>query len=163
MIHIITTGGTISGIDNDGENSVNLKSNVNIGSFLENANVSFDYKIDHIFDKDSRLINSEDLEILGNKVRSSIFDKILITHGTYTMSKTAEYIGNLNLNKTIVLVGSFILGSDQNTDAPFNIGFAISSLQFLNKGVYIVMNGEIFDWFNVYKNQKENKFKTLKK
>lgn len=74
------------------------------------------------------------------------------------MEDTAKYLGKLNLNKTIVLVGSFILGSSENTDAPFNLGYAISSLQFLKPGVYVAMNGTIFHWENVTKNLEANKF-----
>ena len=62
------------------------------------------------------------------------------------------------LNKTIVLVGSFILGSSADTDAPFNLGYAISSLQLLKPDVYIAMNGQIFPWNNVSKNLETNKF-----
>ena len=162
MIHIITTGGTIEGIDRDIANSKNIKSEVDINTFFRTANVSFEYSIDKAFDKDSRSINDDDRKLLAEMVQSSSIDNILITHGTYTMAMTAEYLGNLNLNKTIVLVGSFVLGSDQNTDAPFNLGYAIASLKFLSQGVYIAMNGKVFDWFNVYKNIEENKFKTLK-
>ena len=74
------------------------------------------------------------------------------------MEDTATYLGNLNLNKTIVLTGSFVLGSSTKTDAPFNLGYAISSLQFLKPDVYVAMNGEIFHWSNVTKNLKTNKF-----
>ena len=77
------------------------------------------------------------------------------------MEDTAKFIGKLNLNKTIVLVGSFILGTSQNTDAPFNLGYAICSLQFLKPDVYIAMNGTIFHWKNVTKNLETNKFEQL--
>ena len=64
----------------------------------------------------------------------------------------------LNLNKTIVLVGSLILGSSKNSDAPFNLGYAICTLQFLKPEVYVAMNGDIFHWNNVRKNLKTNRF-----
>ena len=95
-------------------------------------------------------------------MKHSAESKILITHGTFTMDQTAKHLGELNLDKTIVMVGSFILGNNQQTDAPFNLGYALSSLHFLNKGVYIVMNGNIFDWKNVKKNERKNRFESLK-
>lgn len=79
------------------------------------------------------------------------------------MENTTKYIGNLNVNKTIVLVGSFILGSSAETDAPFNLGYAISSLQLLKPDVYIAMNGQIFHWNNVFKNLETNKFERNEK
>lgn len=162
MIHILTTGGTIGGVDLNQDNNVTIKSKAKITHFLQAPNLSFEHRVDRVFDKDSRLITKQDRELLVEKIQSSIFDKILITHGTYSMEDTAFYLGGLQLNKTIVLVGSFILGSEQHTDAPFNLGYAIASLQFLNKGVYIAMNGQVFHWNNVYKNLKENRFKTLR-
>ncbi|WP_298546093.1 asparaginase domain-containing protein [uncultured Aquimarina sp.] len=161
MIHIITTGGTIGGRDLNQNEEKADNSQVNIASFLENANVSFKYHIDQVFDKDSRLIDENDRELISKKVMRSEQDKILITHGTFTMDKTAKYLGELNINKTIVLVGSFVLGNNLHTDAPFNLGFAFSSLNFLNKGVYIVMNGAIFGWKNVHKNIEKNRFESL--
>lgn len=157
MIWIITTGGTIEGHEYVDE-SKNLGATRSIKSFLQDANVSFKYHIESAFSKDSRFITPEDRELLLEKVVSSTSDQILITHGTITMVETASYLGKLNLNKTIVLVGSFISGLDKNTDAPFNLGYAISALHTLDKGVYIAMNGNVFTWDKVRKNVKQNRF-----
>ncbi|MFB9053562.1 asparaginase domain-containing protein [Formosa undariae] len=157
MITILTTGGTIEGLDYVGDKAIN-KTNVSIADFLESANVDFEYTIESVFKKDSRAIKDDDREQLVRKIEETNASKILITHGTFTMEDTAKYIGKLNLKKTIVLVGSIILGSSANTDAPFNLGYAISSLQFLKPNVYIAMNGQIFLWNNVSKNLETNKF-----
>ena len=157
MIHILTTGGTIEGLDYEDDRGI-TKSNITIKDFLESANVDFNYTIESVFKKDSRAINENDIKLLVRKISESKATKILITHGTFTMEDTAKYIGKLNLNKTIVLVGSFILGTSADTDAPFNLGYAISSLQLLKPDVYIAMNGQIFLWNNVSKNLETNKF-----
>ncbi|MGS2741667.1 asparaginase domain-containing protein [Sinomicrobium sp. M5D2P17] len=162
-IHIITTGGTIGGIDYDPMGKENINNpEKNIKSFLEIANVDFEYHIDDAFNKDSRFVNDKDRELLKNMVKSSKEDQILITHGTYTMEQTARYLGLLNLNKTIVLTGAFVLGFLKNTDAPFNLGYAIAALQFLGKGVYVAMHGKVFGWDDIYKNLEENRFMPLK-
>ena len=157
MIQILTTGGTIEGLDYIDDKGL-TESSVTIKEFLINANVDFKYTIENVFKKDSRAIVKNDLELLVSKIITTNATKILITHGTFTMEATAKYIGKLNLGKTIVLVGSFTLGSSANTDAPFNLGYAISSLQFLKPDVYIAMNGRIFHWNNVVKNLETNKF-----
>ncbi len=157
MIHIITTGGTIEGLDYVDKEGI-TKSNIAVNDFLESANVDFKYTIESVFKKDSRAITDNDRKLLVRKIKKSNATKILITHGTFTMEDTAKYIGKCNLNKTIVLVGSFILGSSADTDAPFNLGYAISSLQLLKSDVYIAMNGQIFLWNNVSKNLETNKF-----
>lgn len=162
MIYILTTGGTIEGLDYVDEIGI-TKSDIAIKDFLKNANVDFEYTIERVFKKDSRAINEDDRKLLVRKISESKATKILITHGTFTMKDTAKYIGKLNLNKTIVIVGSFILGSSPDTDAPFNLGYAISSVQLLKPDVYIAMNGQIFNWNNVSKNLETNKFERNEK
>ena len=159
MISILTTGGTIHGIDYEtyDNNSRNLNS-FSIEDFLKSVSVSFKYTMENIFEKDSRFITHDDRKYLVERIKACESQQVLITHGTFTMEGTAEHIGKLNLNKTIVLVGSFILGSSKNTDAPFNLGYAICSLQFLKPDVYVAMNGRIFHWSNVTKNPETNRF-----
>lgn len=157
MIQIFTTGGTIEGIDY--VNGIGIAdSNITIKDFLTNANIGFDYTIENVFKKDSRSITDEDRELLVRKIKETNATKVIITHGTFTMEDTAKYIGKLNLKKTIVLVGSFVLGTSNDSDAPFNLGYALCSVQFLKPDVYVAMNGTIFHWENVTKNLETNKF-----
>lgn len=158
MINIITTGGTIEGLDYDKEKDKTQENRVSIEDFFKSANVSFSYSIENVLSKDSRLITDDDRKLLVDKIKAASAEKIVLTHGTFTMEDTAKYIGKLNLKKTIVLVGSFVLGSSNGTDAPFNLGFAICSLQFLKPDVYVAMNGTIFHWKDVTKNLETNKF-----
>ncbi len=120
MIHIITTGGTIEGLEYEIEENQPQEVNVKIKEFLETANVSFEYTLENAFQKDSRFITGDDRKELTQIIKSSQAKRILITHGTLTMAETATYLGKLNLDKTIVLVGSFVLGSAKNTDAPLH-------------------------------------------
>ena len=163
MTHILTTGGTIEGLEYPYERDKPKHSPIDIENFLKPANVSFQYKIDKIFDKDSRFITDEDRRVLSEKIKSSNANKILITHGTLTMVETAKFLGKMNLDKTIILTGALVLGTNANTDAHFNLGFAISALRFLDKGTYVAMNGNIFDWNNIKKNLQTNQFETLSK
>tara|TARA_R110002051_G_scaffold317460_2_gene398634 strand:- start:261 stop:791 length:531 start_codon:yes stop_codon:yes gene_type:complete len=161
MIWIITTGGTIEGIDytNESENAGTL---VSIQDILRNVNISVKYQIENAFSKDSRFISHEDRELLKQKIVAVDANHILITHGTVTMVETATYLGKLDIDKTVVLVGSFILGNEKHSDATFNLGFALGTLQNLDKGVYIVMNGNVFSWTNVIKNTDENRFEKIR-
>ncbi len=158
MIRIITTGGTIEGLEYDRVENKPKEVDVQLTRFFEVANVSFEYVFDFAFQKDSRFITSEDRELLASKIASSPEDKILITHGTISMVETAKFLGVLRPAKTVVLVGSFVLGSEERSDAPFNLGYAMNALQTLDEGVYIAMNGAVFSWENVTKNVKENRF-----
>ena len=47
--------------------------------------------------------------------------------------------------KTIVLTGAMQPASVRASDAEFNVGFALAAVQTLPPGVYVAMNGMIFD------------------
>ena len=155
MIHILSTGGTIEGLDR-GQNQPGRK--ISLKNFLKNANVSFPFAIEEIFAKDSRSITFEDREYLVERIQASKASKILVSHGTFTMEDTAKHLAERKIGKTIVLTGSFIPGYSENTDAPFNLGYAICALQFSKPDVYVAMNGNIFHWSNVTKNLSTSKF-----
>lgn len=160
-INILTTGGTIEGLDYSSLVNAPNKTPKNISEFLDTSCVSVDYSIEKVFSKDSRFISDLDRTLLVNKINESLENKILITHGTYSMVETAAFLGKLKLNKTIVLVGSFILGTEANSDAQFNLGYAIGAFQCLKSGVFIAMNGRVFSWDNVVKNAQKNRFEVI--
>ncbi|MBI9106283.1 MAG: asparaginase [Spirochaetales bacterium] len=91
---------------------------------------------------------------------------IIITHGTDTMTVTAELIGKtLGISpegklsgKTIVFTGAMVPYTISGSDALFNLGTAFTAVQLLSPGVYIVMNASIFSWDNVRKNKVEGRF-----
>jgi L-asparaginase len=86
---------------------------------------------------------------------------IIITHGTDTMAETARLIGTAKLEKTIVLTGAMIPYRILDSDALFNFGTAFSAAQLLPDGVYISMNGRIFDWDKVRKNKAQGIFEEM--
>ena len=114
--------------------------------------------------KDSREINANDMKKILGTIQDSKHKKIIITHGTYTMPDTSRYLkANLKRkDQTIILTGSFIpLTGFSPTDAPFNLGYAISKVQDLPAGIYIAMNGKIFKPEEVIKMLSEGKFGSI--
>ena len=89
-------------------------------------------------------------------------DKILITHGTDTITETAVMLADKIKNKTIVLTGAMIPYKFGSSDGLFNMGSALAFVQTLPHGVYIAMNGRYFHWDNVYKNKSTGMFEELK-
>ena len=83
---------------------------------------------------------------------------IVIIHGTDTMRETAEVIGAAQLDKAIVLTGAMIPYKVDNSDAFFNLGFAVGVAQLLAPGVYVAMNGRVFAWDNVQKDRSAGVF-----
>lgn len=160
MVQIITTGGTIEGIEYSTDSPEQM-SQVSIASLLESTKFSGQYVITKVFEKDSRFITDTDRSLIATVIRESDHPKVLVTHGTLTMVETAIYLGGLQLDKTIVLTGSFVLGYKKDTDAVFNLDYAIEKLQELDQGVFIAMNNYIFTWDNVKKNNISNRFEKL--
>ena len=85
-------------------------------------------------------------------------DKIIITHGTDAMVETAKFLAGKNFDKTIVLTGALNPARFKDSDAVFNIGCAVGAVQCLPVGVYIAMNGKVWDPEHVRKNRRENHF-----
>lgn len=94
---------------------------------------------------------------------------IVITHGTDTMSRTAELIGRKFeaepagglAGKTIVLTGAMVPYTISSSDALFNLGTAFAAVQLIKPGVYISMNASIFNWNNVRKNKPQGRFEGI--
>ena len=85
---------------------------------------------------------------------------IVITHGTDTMVGTARFL-HPSAERTIVLTGSLQPALFTTSDALFNIGCGMAAVQTLSPGVYIAMNGMVFDSLNVRKNLEKNRFELI--
>lgn len=87
--------------------------------------------------------------------------RIIVTHGTDTMAETGRILGAAKLDKTIVLTGAMIPYKIVGSDALFNFGTAFTAVQLLPAGVYIVMNGRVFNWDKVRKNKALGAFEEI--
>ncbi len=155
-IKIYTTGGTIDKVYFD------QKSDYQVGDpqadgVLQRANVVLDYEVESVMRKDSLDFTDEDRELIRTKVESTPFERIVITHGTDTMIDTAKVLDSIS-GKTIVMTGSMYPAQFRDSDAVFNIGCAVTAAQILAPGVYIAMNGRIFNPHRVRKNVELNRF-----
>lgn len=155
-IKIFATGGTIDKTYFDQKDTYHVGEPQAPG-ILERANVVVDYEVVSLMQKDSLDIDDSDREKIKNAIASSEADKIIVTHGTDTMILTAEYLGEIP-NKTIVLTGSMSPAQYRDSDAVFNLGCALAAVQTLAPGVYIAMNGRIFDPQTSVKNIAFNRF-----
>jgi L-asparaginase len=87
--------------------------------------------------------------------------KIVVIHGTDTMTETGQVLGEAELDKTIVLTGAMVPYAVTNSDAVFNLGCALSAVQLAGKGVYVAMNGRVLSWDNVRKNRDLGVFEPI--
>ena len=109
--------------------------------------------IETLMMKDSLEMSDNDRNSIVQRCFESNEDKILITHGTDTMIKTAKLLATKINSKTIVLTGAMIPYKFGSSDGLFNLGSALSFLQSLPHGIYIAMNGNIFSWEKKKKNK----------
>lgn len=104
--------------------------------------------------KDSLEMNDDDRQQISQACYNSKEQQIIITHGTDTMVETAHAIAaDLAEDTTVVLLGAMIPYQFKGSDALFNLGCAMSAVQILPPGVYITMNGQVFDYREVQKNR----------
>lgn len=165
-VHILKMGGTIEFKDPGYEimNQQMMKLNTSVDNYLKNMiKPHFSYSSESICDKDSRDINTADLEKLAKAVEMSPHENILITHGTFTMKNTAKFLVNYlsknKIEKKIILTGSMIpIVGFSISDAAFNLGYSVASFSSINAGIYICMNGGIFEWEEISKNTELLRF-----
>lgn len=131
-----------------------------IKEILELGRSLVDVRITTLMMVDSLDMTDDDREMILFNCRKCKEDKILITHGTDTITETAKALGALNLNKTIVLTGAMIPYKFGSSDGLFNLGSSLGFVQSLPNGVYVTMNGMRFNHDNVKKNRKLGIFET---
>lgn len=159
-IKIFTTGGTID------KTYFDQKSTYQVGlpqasGVLQRANVAVDYEVVSIMQKDSLDMTESDREKIRETIVLDPADRIIVTHGTDTMVETSLCLKQIT-DKTIVLTGSMYPAQYRDSDAIFNLGCALISVQILPPGVYLVMNGRVFDPENTVKNVDLNRFEEKK-
>lgn len=156
MIQILTTGGTIDKVYFDANSQFEVGQTV-LPELLAESNIHEGFRVQELMRKDSLEMTDADRQAVLEAASASDCDRIIITHGTDTMADTAAVLSTLT-DKTIVLVGAMQPARMRRTDALFNIGFAWSAVQLLSPGVYIAMNGEVFEAGAVRKNLKAQRF-----
>ncbi|MCX7544555.1 asparaginase domain-containing protein [Marinicella gelatinilytica] len=158
-LKIITTGGTIDKLYFDDLSDYQIGQPI-IGELLQTYHVGFDFEVVPLMKKDSIYINDEDRALIRQVIEKSDESYILITHGTDTMIETAQFLSGIK-DKTIVLTGALTPARFNATDAIFNIGCAVAAVQSKPRGVWVVMNGQIWDPQHVVKNRRANRFEAI--
>ena len=157
-IAILTTGGTIDKDYFDALSEYQIVESP-IHELLNLFRVNFDYDVIPVMKKDSLELTDGDRKNLRDVINKLPQQYILITHGTDTMALTAQALEGID-NKVIVLTGAMKPARFKDTDAIFNIGFALGALRTLKNGVYIAMNGEVFNPAHVQKNRAAHRFES---
>ena len=163
MIQIFITGGTFDKSYNYINGELFFEK-THLPEMLKRSRCQLDLKIETLMMIDSLEMNDSHLEEIISNGKNCNTDKIIITHGTDRMVETAKAIAQSELkHKTIILTGAMIpYAFGSSSDGFFNLGCALSYVQTLNKGVYITMQGQYFNWNEVAKNTNKGVFEKTK-
>jgi L-asparaginase len=156
---VVTTGGTIDKVYFDDKSDYQV-GEPQIGRILKELGVAFRFNVIPILRKDSLHIDAADRELMRATIAAQAASHVLVTHGTDTMVDTAKVLAQVE-GKTIVLTGALNPAGFRGSDAEFNIGTAVGAVQSLPPGVYIAMNGRVWDPARVRKNVAANRFEAL--
>lgn len=158
-IAIFTTGGTIDKIYFDAK-SVYQVGVPAVELILREGGVSTPFEIVSLMKKDSLDLTQGDRELIRDSIRGHQATHCIVTHGTDTMIETAKVVSEIK-DKVVVFTGALQPAHSKTTDANFNIGCALGVLLASQPGVYIAMNGRIWDPFKVRKNMEKNEFEEI--
>src|SRR5881409_4049873 len=159
-IRILVTGGTFDKEYNENTGQLFFK-NTHIGEMLRLGRSQVEVTIRTIMMVDSLEMTDADRNLIVQNCLQSAEDRIVITHGTDTMTETAAAVAGAVTGKTVVLTGAMIPYAFGSSDGLFNLGSALSFAQALPPGVYIAMNGRHFAWNQVQKNRETGVFEEI--
>ncbi len=156
-IRIFVTGGTFDKEYNELTGELYFK-DTHIHDLLMLGRSRLDISIRTLMLIDSLEMTDSDRNVIVESCRRCTEDKIVITHGTDTMTLTASILAKEIKDKTIILTGAMIPFKFGSSDGLFNLGSALAFAQSLPHGVYVAMNGRFFNWDSVRKNKQTGFF-----
>jgi L-asparaginase len=152
-IRIFITGGTFDKSYDEIAGKLDFK-DTHVPEMLRLGRCRLTVEVRTLMMLDSLELTDVDRQLILQSCRSAAEERIVITHGTDTMTDTARVLGEAALAKTIVLTGAMVPYAFGSSDGLFNLGSALSFAQALPRGVYVAMNGRCFAWDDVVKNRE---------
>jgi L-asparaginase len=160
-IRIIAAGGTFDKRYNPLNGQLEFGS-THLAQIVQDARLNQTPTIEVAMQIDSLDMTDAHRATLLASCQQALEPALVLIHGTDTMTHTAQVLGQATaagaLQKTVVLTGAMVPYALENSDATFNLGFAMGAAQCLPQGVYIAMGGQVFAWDRVVKNREIGKF-----
>ena len=159
-IRIFITGGTFDKEYNEITGQLYFN-DTHLHNLLDMGRNKVQVEIRTLMMVDSLEMTDGDRDLIAHQCNQCEENKIVITHGTDTMSDTARLLAQKVKLKTIILTGAMIPIKFGSSDGLFNLGSALAFAQALAPGVYVAMNGRYFTWDNVRKNKQTGIFEEI--
>lgn len=162
-IHFIMTGGTIDSYFDGFEDKIVPHKESVTPRYIKSLKLHIDTEFTQICMKDSRDIKLDDMQKIADIVESSEYGHFIVTHGTYTMPDTGRYLKEHLKRKdaVVILTGSLIPVDFAISDGLFNLGYSVAEIFHLDPGVYVSMNGRIFEPAEIAKLMGEGRFVSI--
>lgn len=159
-IRIIATGGTFDKVY-DEIHGVLVFDRTHVADMLRLGRCHLATEVETLMMIDSLDMTDADRALILERCAAAPESRIVITHGTDTMERTAAVLGPRITGKTVVLTGAMVPYHFGSSDGMFNLGTALAFVQSLDPGVYVAMNGRCFPWNHVHKNRKRGIFEAV--
>lgn len=159
-VRLLVTGGTFDKEYDEIEGELFFE-DTHLPEMLEMGRCRVDVRVRTLMMVDSLEMTEADRALIAHNCAEAPEPHIVITHGTDTMVETARVLAAAVSDKTIVLTGAMIPIAFGSSDGLFNLGGALTAVQVLPNGVYITMNGRVFQWDAVRKNLDRGVFEPL--
>src|SRR5450432_1942256 len=160
VIRILVTGGTFDKEYNERTGQLFFK-DTHIVEMLRLGRSRVEVTIRTVMMIDSLEMTDADRALIVQECVQSEEERIVITHGTDTMTETAAAVARAVNGKTVVLTGAMIPYAFGSSDGLFNLGSALSFVQVLPAGVFVAMNGKCFPWDSCRKNRERGEFEEI--
>jgi L-asparaginase len=159
-LRILITGGTFDKYYDAIQGELTFRES-HLPTILRQSRVTLPIEIEVCLLKDSLHMNDADRKKIASACLAAVEERLVVIHGTDTMVQTAQVLGHAGIDKTIVLTGAMIPYAISESDALFNLGFALAAAQCLPRGVYVAMNGRVWPGSQVRKNKKLGLFESV--
>ena len=156
---VLAIGGTIDKVYFDALSDYQIGAPAAV-EILQRVRANFDFEVRQMISKDSLVMTDADRQEILYEVQDHSGKHVIITHGTDTMVETGQVLKQA-AHKIIVIMGAMQPAIMKLTDADFNLGVAVAAVQTLSEGVYLCMNGRIYNVDRVVKNRAEGQFQDL--
>ncbi len=161
-IRIITTGGTFDKQYNPIEGQLTFIDS-QLPKIIKDSRCTSSIILECPIAVDSLDMNEKERHEIVQSILNSPEQKVIVVHGTDTMTLTAELALKEDIKKshTIVFTGAMVPYSLRDSDAVYNLGCSQIAVQLLPPGIYICMNGRVFEAGKVYKDKKAGIFREI--
>jgi L-asparaginase len=163
-VHFIITGGTIDSAYHGDFDTIEPGEKSVIPQYIARVKLARPACFTQVCMKDSRRLTTQDRQEIAGVITRSSAQKFIVTHGTYTLPETAQFLqSHLGATEKVVILTSSTIPLEGVTmsNGGFNLGFAYAQLEVLNPGVHVCTNGQIFSPDELVKLLNEGRFTTI--